>query len=303
MPATARTVSAPAENAPRKRREAAQGGRGFLQRLARQRNGLAGLLVVGVFLLVGAVGPFVVPNDPLRQFAGHELQPPSLQFPLGTDSFGRDVLSRAMVGARLSLLIGLTGVLLGSVVGVSLGFIAAYTGGLTEAALMRPIDGLLAFPSILTGIFVATILGPGLAAVTVTVGIVNVPMFARLARAALLAEKNREYVLASRSIGAGATRIVVRHILPNTLVSLVTQAVLAMALSVVLEASLSFLGLGIARPEPSWGAMLDDSRSFLRNAPWIALAPGTCLVVLLVGLTWLSDAVSDALGPRHANLA
>lgn len=293
---------APAAGAPGGGHRPLQSGRGFFQRLARRRNGLAGLVVAGAFLLVGIVGPSFVPNDPLRQFAGEEIKPPSLQFLLGTDSFGRDVLSRVVVGARLSLLIGLAGVALGATIGISLGFLAAYAGGLTEVAIMRPIDGLLAFPSILTGIVVATILGPGLSAVTVTVGIVNVPVFARLARAALLAEKNREYVLASRSIGASGARIVVRHILPNTLVALITQAVLAMALSVVLEASLSFLGLGIARPEPSWGAMLDDSRSFLRNAPWMALAPGICLVVLLVGLTWLSDAISDALGPRYAHV-
>jgi peptide/nickel transport system permease protein len=272
---------------------------GLLRLLTQRHSGLLGLAVVAAFLLLAVLAGFITPYDPIAQAPTQQLQAPSLAHLLGTDEFGRDVLSRVLYGTQLSISLALASVLLGSILGVTLGLVAGYVGGLTETVIMRPLDGLLAFPSILTGIVIATILGPGLVTVTVAVAIINVPIFARLARASSLVEKHREYVLAARTIGADGVRIMVRHILPNCLVALITQAVLAMTFSVVLEASLSFLGLGAQRPSPSWGVMLDDSRSFLRNAPWIVLAPGTALIALLAGLTLLSDAITDALSPRH----
>jgi peptide/nickel transport system permease protein len=271
-----------------------------VRRVVARPDGAVGLLIVGAYLLIALLAPVVVPYDPLHQFRGAEMRSLSLAHPLGTDELGRDILSRVLYGTRLSLTIALVSVALAAVIGVPVGLLAGYVEGVPDALMMRPLEGLLAFPSILTGIAMATILGTGSGTVAVAVAVINVPTFARIARAAMLAEKAKEYILAARSIGASPRRIIGRHVLPNTLTALITQAVLATAFSVLLEAALSFLGLGVQRPSPSWGVMLDDGRAILRDAPWAALAPGAALLGLLAGLTLLSDAVLDALSPRQS---
>jgi peptide/nickel transport system permease protein len=205
-------------------------------------------------------------------------------------------------GSRISLFVGVLAVVIGSVVGVSSGLAAGYRGGWLDAAIMRVWDTLLAFPAILLGIAVAAILGPGVTNAAIALAIISIPQFSRITRASVLGEKQKDYVQAARCIGVGDVKIALRHIFPNTVSPLLVQLSLAMAYAVLLEAGLSFLGLGTQPPEPSWGSMLNTSRAYLRQAPWYAVFPGIALSILLLGLNFLSDALRDALDPRLSHL-
>jgi len=265
----------------------------------------AGAIGVGVLLLstaVAIVAPYLSPYDPVIQYAGDELLSPRAKYLLGTDEFGRDILSRIIHGARISLSVGLISVAIGFVFGAGSGLISGYLGGRVDAVINRLWDCLLAFPVILLGIAVVLVTGPGAVNAAIAVGISNIPIFARLARACALTEKERDYTHAARALGGRETRIVFRHLLPNALSPLVVQSAVAMAFAVLLEAALSFLGLGAQPPEPSWGSMLSYSRQFLRVAWWYGVFPGAALTFLLIGLNYFSDAVRDAFDPRQINL-
>jgi peptide/nickel transport system permease protein len=272
------------------------------RRLWRSPSGLFGMAVIALLILTAAFAPLIAPHDPLAQNPGAELAVPSGRFPVGTDEFGRDLFSRIVYGARISLLVGVLAVVIGSLVGVSSGLAAGYFGGWLDAVIMRIWDALLAFPAILLGIAVATILGPGVTNAAVALAIVSIPQFSRITRASVLGEKERDYVQAARCLGAGNQRIALRHIFPNTVSPLLVQLSLAMGYAVLLEAGLSFLGLGTQPPDPSWGSMLNTSRAYLRQAPWYAIFPGIALSVLLLGLNFLSDALRDALDPKLTHL-
>jgi len=266
----------------------------------------AGAIGVGVLLLssgVAFVAPFISPYDPVIQYAGDELLSPRAKYLLGTDEFGRDILSRIIFGARISLSVGLISVAIGFVFGATSGLISGYLGGWVDAVVNRLWDCLLAFPVILLGIAVVLVTGPGAVNAAIAVGISNIPIFARLARAVALTEKERDYTHAARALGGCETRIVFRHLLPNALSPLVVQSAVAMAFAVLLEASLSFLGLGAQPPEPSWGSMLSYSRQFLRVAWWYGVFPGAALTFMLIGLNYFSDAVRDAFDPRQINIS
>jgi peptide/nickel transport system permease protein len=266
----------------------------------------AGAIGVGVLLLstaVAIVAPFISPYDPVIQYAGDELLSPRAKYLLGTDEFGRDILSRIIFGARISLSVGLISVAIGFVFGATSGLISGYLGGWVDAVINRLWDCLLAFPVILLGIAVVLVTGPGAVNAAIAVGISNIPIFARLARAVALTEKERDYTHAARALGGRETRIVFRHLLPNALSPLIVQSAVAMAFAVLLEASLSFLGLGAQPPEPSWGSMLSYSRQFLRVAWWYGVFPGAALTFLLIGLNYFSDAVRDAFDPRQINIS
>lgn len=236
---------------------------------------------------------------PTDMAGGAELLPPSLAHPFGTDEFGRDLWSRTLHGLRLSLTVGLLSTLAGGGAGLVVGAVAGYRGGALDTVAMRVVDGLLAIPAILLGIAVVAALGPGVRNVTVTLAIVQFPVFARLTRGAILAEKHEEYVLAAVAVGVRPLRILVRHILRNSAAPIVVQAALAIGFSVLVEASLSFLGLGIRPPEPSLGSILDASRSVMRHAPWYPLLPGAVLVLLLYALNGTADVLNDLLNPRQ----
>jgi peptide/nickel transport system permease protein len=263
--------------------------------------GLFGATVLGVLVIAALAAPLLSPFDPLEQHPGSELLPPGARFLLGTDNLGRDLLSRIIFGSRASLLVGVLAVGLGATVGIATGLAAGYLGGAVDAVIMRLYDALLSFPAILLGIGVVSILGPGMFSVAYALAVASLPGFARLMRARVLAERERDYVLAARCIGAVDTRIMAIHVLPNAIAPLLIQISLAMAFSVLAESALSFLGLGTQPPQPSWGTMLNESRAYLRTAPGFGIFPGVALALLLLGLNFFSDALRDALDPRRVN--
>jgi peptide/nickel transport system permease protein len=273
-----------------------------LVRISRNPMGAFGLAIVVLMGLIAILAPVVAPYSPIQQHPGLELKPPSGQFWLGSDDLGRDLFSRILYGARVSFVVGIVATALGAAVGVSTGMLSGYLGGWVDSVIMRFYDALLAFPGIIIGIAVISILGPSTLNVAYALAIGGMPFFARLMRSSVLSERERDYVYAARSIGAKDGRIMFRHVLPNTLAPLLVQLSLAMGFAVLAEAGLSFLGLGTQPPDPSWGTMLNDSRAYLREAPWYGLWPGVALTVLLVALNYLSDALRDALDPRRVNL-
>lgn len=257
------------------------------------------MAILALLAAAAASASILAAAAPTDMVAGSELLPPSPAHPFGTDEFGRDLWSRTLHGLRLSLVVGFASTLAGGGAGLIVGAAAGYHGGALDSVAMRVVDGLLAIPAILLGISVVAALGPGVQNVTVTLAIVQFPVFARLVRGAILAEKHEEYVLAARAVGARPLGILVRHVLRNSAAPIVVQAALAVGFSVLVEASLSFLGLGIRPPEPSLGSILDASRGVMRHAPWYPLLPGAVLVLLLYALNGTADALNDLLNPRQ----
>jgi ABC-type dipeptide/oligopeptide/nickel transport system permease subunit len=249
-------------------------------------------------VLLAVAAPLLAPYGAAEQFSGTELAPPSARFLLGTDNLGRDVLSRIIFGTRISLLVGVIAVAIGAILGGGSGLFAGYRGGWLDGALMRVWDAAFAVPAILLGIALAAAFGASAITVAITLGIASTPTFARLARAAVLGERHKEYVQAARIVGATHLRVLGLHILPNVLGPMLVQVGLTMSAAVLLEAGLSFLGLGVQAPQPSWGGMLAESRQYLRQAPWYAVFPGVSLTLLVLGLNFLSDAMRDMLDPR-----
>lgn len=289
---------------PRHQRELAQPRHPMvaaLRRVARHRLGLLGAVILLVLGVVAIAAPWLSPFNPLEQHPGAELTRPGSPYLLGTDQLGRDLLSRILYGSRNSFLVGIVAVALGAGIGIASGLVAGFLGGWVDAVIMRCYDALLAFPAILLGVAVVTVLGPGTLSVAYAIAIASLPDFARLTRSRVLAERELEYVQAARSIGARDGRIMFRHVLPNTVAPLLVQLSLAMGFAVLAESALSFLGLGTQPPDPSWGGMLNDSRAYLRQAPWFGVWPGVALALLLLGLNYLSDALRDALDPRRIN--
>jgi peptide/nickel transport system permease protein len=271
-------------------------------RVARNPMGAFGLGTLVIVVLLAALAPVVAPYSPTLQHPGNELRAPGGPFLLGTDDLGRDLFSRILFGARISFIVGLLATGVGGGVGVVTGLVSGYLGGWVDAVIMRFYDALLAFPGIILAIGIISVLGPSSINVAWALAIGGMPGFARLTRSSVLSERERDYVYAALSIGAQDGRIMFRHVLPNTLAPLLVQVSLAMGFAVLAEAGLSFLGLGTQPPDASWGSMLNDSRAYLREAPWYGLWPGIALTVLLVALNYLSDAMRDALDPRRVHL-
>jgi peptide/nickel transport system permease protein len=261
---------------------------------------MIGISIVVFFVLLAIAAPLFAPHDPIEQFRGDELQGPSLTYPMGTDQLGRDQLSRIIYGARVSLAAGVIAVSIGASIGITSGLIAGYNNEKPIGiAIMRFYDGLLTFPGILLAIAIVTALGPGLLNVAIAIGIAQSPLDARLTRSIVLSQREHDYVMAARSVGASGRRIVTSHILPNTIPLLIVQLGLSIGGAVLAEGGLSFLGLGTKPPMPSWGGMLNDSRPYMHEMPWYAIWPGLTLFTLLLGINFLSDALRDALDPKH----
>jgi len=275
-----------------------------LRKLWRNRSAQLGAVLCGVFLLMALLAPWLTtfPYDKLD--LAHRLAPPGdFGHPLGSDNLGRDTWSRLVYGSRVSLAVGLFSVAISLGLGTPLGALAGYKGGRVDALIMRSMDLLLAFPSILLAIAIVTVLGNNLTNAMIAVGVVGIPIFARITRASVLSVKELEFVQAARTIGCSNARILWVHILPNCVNPLVVQATLSLGTSVLDAAGLSFLGLGAKPPTPEWGTMLADTYRYYEQAPWLVLAPGLAILGMVLGFNLLGDGLRDALDPKTRETA
>lgn len=270
------------------------------RRLARDRWALTGLAIVAALAVLALAAPSVAPTDPLHGSLGNSLRPPSASFWLGTDVQGRDILSRVLFGARLSLAVGLVSQSVACTLGIVLGLLAGYYGRWVDVLLMRLADVTLAFPSLLLLIAIAAAVAPSLPVVFVVIGIVGWAGMARLVRGQVLALRGLEYVQAVRALGASDGRILVRHLLPGVLAPVIVAATLGIGGAIMAEAALSFVGLGAQPPTPSWGAMVAEGRDLLRVAPWVSIVPGLAIGLTVLGVNLLGDGLRDALEVRSA---
>lgn len=266
-------------------------------RVARTRGSLFGLSVLGLVLLVAATASLIAPHDPNRS-VGTILEKPGWAAWLGTDHLGRDVLSRLVFGCQVAVLAGAVSVGIAVLLGVTLGLAAGYWGGWVDDLLMRVVDALWAFPTLVLALAIAASLGPGLSNAMVAIGVVFTPAFARLVRGQALSVREREFAVAARALGAGPVRMMACHIWPNVLAPIVVQASLMIPQAIIVEASLSFLGLGIEPPNPSWGSMLRQAYQYIERAPWLSLFPGAAIFSTVLGLNLLGDGLRLALDVR-----
>lgn len=259
---------------------------------------IIGSLIVGLVLLIAAFGPYITARDPYQHRLPRALETPSLEFPLGLDSLGRDLAARMIYGSRYSVAVGLFAVLGGILIGSWLGIMAGYFGGAWDTLIGRLVDVMLAFPGLLLALAVVSALGSSLTNLTIAIGISNIPRFARLVRGSVLAIRNEEYLEAIRAQGAGNTWIITRHVIPNIMAPLLVQMSFSVAGAILAASGLSFLGLGAQPPLPEWGVMLAQARDYMRVAPHVVIFPGLAIVIVIVGLNILGDALRDIWDPR-----
>lgn len=265
-------------------------------------NAVVGAIIIVLFILIALLAPLLAPKAPNAQSLKDALTPPCWKHPLGTDEFGRSILSRIIFGARISLNIALIASAVALGIGVPLGALAGYYGGATDSIVQGLVDLTWAFPTILAALAIMFILGPGLHSVMIAVGIVYWAGYARITRGQFLALREEEYVQAARAVGASSLRIIWRHLLPNSLAPLLVQLSLGMGQVILIEASLSFLGLGAQPPTPSWGSMLSSGRAYLLTASWLTLFPGLAIMVIVLGFNLIGDGLRDALDPRLSHI-
>lgn len=270
--------------------------------LLQNRLAVFGLVVLALVVVAALLGETAAPYDPNRVEVPERLQGPSLQHPFGTDNLGRDVFSRAIVGARVSLQVGFIAVGISLLLGVLIGLVAGYFAGGLDSVLMRTMDVLFAFPFVLLAIAILAALGPGITNAMIAIGIVYTPIFARIARGSTLTVKQDVFVLAARSIGASDARIIRRHVLPNVTAPLIVQTSLSLAFAILAEAALSFLGLGVQPPDPAWGRMLAEGREFVRQAPWMGIFPGLAIFFTVMSFNFVGDGLRDALDPKQKSV-
>jgi peptide/nickel transport system permease protein len=269
------------------------------KRFARNFAFTSGLLLTVVLVVVALAAPLLAPHDPSVQDTSRRLEAPSNEHPLGLDDLGRDVLSRIVWGARVSLRVGFSVVILASLVGVTLGAISGYFGGIIDVLVMRLCDILLAFPGILLAIALVAVLGPSLNNVILALASIGWVGYARLVRGQVLKVREMEYVTAAKAMGAKSPRVIVLHVLPNVINPVIVMATLGLAGAILAEAALSFLGLGVQPPTPSWGAMLTSGRRYLGLANHLAIFPGAAIMLAVMGLNFLGDGLIDALDPKY----
>ncbi len=274
----------------------------FTRNVLRNRLAAIGVLIVGGLLVAALLAPWLAPYDPEMQFADAARQPPSADYFFGTDNIGRDNFSRVLYGTRVSLFVGVASMLFAGVLGVTLGLAAGYYGGWLDTVIMRTMDALLAFPAVLLAIFIIAVLGPSLLNAILAVGIVYTPTFARLIRASALAIREKEYMESARAIGLRDGQIMRRVILLNSLSPLVVQFSLGVGYAILVEAGLSFLGLGVQPPMPAWGSMLGYGRNYMAMAPWLTAFPGLAIFVTVLGFNFVGDGLREALDPHMRRL-
>ena len=269
-----------------------------LRRLIRHRLAMFGSVVLLIVIVLGIFGPAITPYDPNAMDFSQRFAIPSPEHWMGTDDFGRDIFSRIIIGARISLQVGLVAVSVATIFGTSLGLIAGYSTRITDEVIMRAMDVLYAFPAILLAIAILAALGRGIGNAMFAIGLVYIPIFARIARAAVLGIRNEEFIIAAKAMGAGDIRILLTHILPNVLSPIIVEITLSLAFAILAEAALSFFGLGTQPPDPSWGRMLSEGRDFFRQSGWMGVFPGLAIFFTVMGFNFLGDGLRDALDPK-----
>lgn len=267
-------------------------------RLLRTPVAAAGAVIVALYLGAAVAAPVLSPHDPLSMASQSLLAPPGGPYPFGTDQFGRDQLSRLLYGSRVSLVVSFASVVLALAGGGTVGVASGYYGARVDSVLMRVMDVIFAFPAVLLAIAIMAVAGTAVWTVILAIGVVYTPQFARVSRASVLTTRSLEYVEAASALGAGARRILLRHILPNISAPLIVQTSLSLSLAILTESALSFLGLGTQPPTPSWGNMLAESRRFMATAPWTAVFPGATIAMIVLGFNLLGDGLRDLLDPR-----
>jgi len=271
----------------------------FLRRFVRNRLAMIGALIIGVMIILAVFAPLIAPYDPLNQDLDHVLEPESAQHLMGTDDLGRDMLSRIIFGARLSLLAAIYAVGIAFVIGVPVGLLSGYyRGAWDELVVMRIVDAVQAFPFLILALALAATLGAGFGNAMIAIGLGFAPAFVRIVRAQVMSVASLDYILAASAIGARDSRILLRHVLPNSMAPLLVQTTLSMAAGVLAEAGLSFLGLGAQPPTPSWGQMLSVAQGYISLAPWLAYWPGLAIFLAVMGFNLIGDGVREALDPR-----
>lgn len=287
----------PAHDPTPQQERAGQGTR-WVSQLRKNQMALVGALIVVAYCLMALLAPVLAPYDPVEMDFLAILQPPDRTHLLGTDEFGRDVLSRLLYGARSTVAVAFGAVLLAIAVGVPIGVAAGFVGQRTDTVLMRSMDVLMAFPALLLALAVIAILGQSTINIVIAIGVVYIPQFARVARAAVLSVKHLEFVEAGRAVGLSAGTLVLRHIVPNIWGAVIVQGSISLSLAVLYESALTFLGMGTQPPMPSWGLMLSDGRRFMQLAPWTVVSPGVAIMGLVLGFNLLGDGLRDILDPR-----
>lgn len=277
--------------APRRRSKA-------LKRFRRNGPAVFGLIVCTLFVIAALAAPWIAPYSPREISYTAILNAPSVEHPFGTDDLGRDVLSRTLFGARVSLGIGFFSVLAAALVGTSVGVVSGFVGGWVDEVIMRIIDAVMALPFLVLAIVVSAVLGANLQNTVLAISIVSIPAFARIARGEAIAVKEREFIQAATALGSRSWRILLKHVLPNISGPLIVQVSLATAQAILTESSLSFLGLGVQPPTPAWGSMLNTAKGYLETAPWMALYPGGAIFLIVLALSLLGDGLREALNPR-----
>ncbi len=267
-------------------------------RLFESKLSLAGLVIIAVFVLTAIFANLLAPCDPVAQSIPDRFQGPGPAHLLGTDQYGRDVLSRLIYGSRVSLQVGVITVLIAIAIGVPLGLVAGYRRGIVDSIIMRIMDAIISFPALILALAITAALGPGIGTAFVAISVVMIPVFARLARGSVLSIREREFVEAARAMGAKDARIIFRHILPNVTEPIIVVGSIMIGACIIVESALSFLGLGIQPPDPSWGTMLRDGYQYLAISFWPALSSGIAIALAVLGFNFLGDGLRDALDPR-----
>jgi peptide/nickel transport system permease protein len=270
----------------------------IVRQLRRNRGAVLGLILIIMLTMIAVTAPWIAPYDPLEQSIREALQPPSAEHVFGTDDIGRDMLSRIIYGARISLRVGLISVAIGSIIGTTAGIVSGFYGGAVDNVIMRVTDVLAAFPGMLLALTVIAVLGPGLFNAMIAVGVGSIPSYTRIARGSTMSIRNCAYVESARAVGCGDRRIMARYILPNVLPPLIVIVTLGVAGAILTASGLSFLGLGARPPTPEWGAMLSSGRTYLRRSPWVAVFPGLAITITVVSINLLGDGLRDALDPK-----
>jgi peptide/nickel transport system permease protein len=270
----------------------------FWYRIRQHKLAMVGLAIITVLVFLAIFAQLIAPYNPIKINPRDAYQPPGQQYLLGTDEYGRDLLSRVIYGSRVSLSVGIISVSISLLLGSFLGLLAGYYMGIVDIILTRIMDILISFPAILLALVFIALIGSGIDRVMIAIGLVYTPLFARLARGSVLAERGKLYVEAAVMSGSKNFRIIRKHILPNTMAPLIVQASLAMSYAILAEAALSFLGLGTQPPTPSWGIMLSKGRDLINHSPWISIWPGLAIMLVVFGFNVLGDGLRDALDPR-----